>query len=142
MYRFHYFSLGWAPAGRASERTSYELRFRAARPRIGMQCPPGGTLRFFARAVPPCAVRIVQLLGCRVSKAALVSAAFTQYHACLRLTTISERMDMPLDSILSQIAAGKLKLPTGPTAQLSDIVVAHRWMEQNQAAGKIVVLTP
>ncbi len=64
----------------------------------------------------------------------------------VRLTTYSggvpEFMAMPLDSILSDIAAGTLKVPTGPTAQLSDIVVAHRWMEQNQAAGKIVVLTP
>jgi hypothetical protein len=50
-------------------------------------------------------------------------------------------MQMPLDSILADIAAGKLKVPTGPTAHLSDIAVAHRWMEQNQAAGKIVALT-
>jgi NADPH:quinone reductase-like Zn-dependent oxidoreductase len=63
----------------------------------------------------------------------------------VRLTTytggVSEFMQMPLDSILADIAAGKLKVPTGPTAHLSDIAVAHRWMEQNQAAGKIVVLT-
>lgn len=63
----------------------------------------------------------------------------------VRLTTYSggvpEFMEMPLDSILADIAAGKLKVPLGPSARLSDIVVAHRWMEQNQAAGKIVVLT-
>lgn len=64
----------------------------------------------------------------------------------VRLTTYSggvpEFMAMPLDRMLADISAGTLKVPTGPTAQLSDIVVAHRWMEQNQAAGKIVVLTP
>ncbi|MFK4810130.1 zinc-binding alcohol dehydrogenase family protein [Devosia sp. ZW T5_3] len=63
----------------------------------------------------------------------------------VRLTTYSggvpEFMEMPLDSILADIAAGKLKVPLGPSARLSEIVVAHRWMEQNQAAGKIVVLT-
>lgn len=55
---------------------------------------------------------------------------------------VPEFMAMPLDGILSDIATGKLKVPMGPTTQLSEIVVAHRWMEQNQAAGKIVVLTP
>ncbi len=63
----------------------------------------------------------------------------------VRLTTYSggvpEFIEMPLDSILADIAAGKLKVPLGPSARLSEIVVAHRWMEQNQAAGKIVVLT-
>ncbi|UXN71074.1 zinc-binding alcohol dehydrogenase family protein [Devosia neptuniae] len=63
----------------------------------------------------------------------------------VRLTTYSggvpEFMAMPLDSILADIAAGKLKVPLGPSARLGDVVVAHRWMEQNQAAGKIVVLT-
>jgi NADPH:quinone reductase-like Zn-dependent oxidoreductase len=63
----------------------------------------------------------------------------------VRLTTysggVSEFMQMPLDSILTDIALGKLKVPIGRTAQLSEIAVAHRWMEQNQAEGKIVVLT-
>lgn len=64
----------------------------------------------------------------------------------VRLTSysggVAEFMDMPLDRILADIAAGALKIPLGPTTRLSDIVKAHRWMEQNQAAGKIVVLVP
>lgn len=52
---------------------------------------------------------------------------------------VAEFMEMPLDAILADVKAGKLKVPLGQTANLTDIVVAHRWMEQNTAGGKIVI---
>jgi NADPH:quinone reductase-like Zn-dependent oxidoreductase len=50
-------------------------------------------------------------------------------------------MATPLDELAEQVAAGKLRVQIGKTFILDDIVEAHRCMEQNQAGGKIVVLT-
>ena len=47
----------------------------------------------------------------------------------------------PLEKLVEQIAAGKLRVEVGRTFQLDDIVEAHRVMEENRAGGKIVVLT-
>ena len=47
----------------------------------------------------------------------------------------------PLEELVEQIAAGKLRVQVGRTFQLDDIVEAHRVMEENRAGGKIVVLT-
>jgi NADPH:quinone reductase-like Zn-dependent oxidoreductase len=61
------------------------------------------------------------------------------------LTTYSggaeDFMLTPLEQLAEQIAAGYLQVQIGRTFQLDDIVQAHRCMEENQAGGKIVVLT-
>jgi NADPH:quinone reductase-like Zn-dependent oxidoreductase len=53
----------------------------------------------------------------------------------------AEFMASPLDELARQVAAGTLRVQVGKTFMLDEIVEAHRCMEQNQAAGKIVVLT-
>jgi NADPH:quinone reductase-like Zn-dependent oxidoreductase len=50
-------------------------------------------------------------------------------------------MRMPLEDLVEQIAAGDLQVPVGRVFHLDEIVEAHRWMEENRAGGKIVVLT-
>jgi NADPH:quinone reductase-like Zn-dependent oxidoreductase len=50
-------------------------------------------------------------------------------------------MRMPLQELVEQIAAGTLHIQIGKTFHLDEIVEAHRWMEENKAGGKIVVLT-
>jgi NADPH:quinone reductase-like Zn-dependent oxidoreductase len=50
-------------------------------------------------------------------------------------------MLMPLDELVEQVAAGKLRVQVGRVFKLDDIVEAHRCMEENRAGGKIVVLT-
>ena len=46
----------------------------------------------------------------------------------------------PLDDLVGEIAAGRLRVQIGRTFHLDEIVEAHRCMEENQAGGKIVVL--
>jgi len=46
----------------------------------------------------------------------------------------------PFDDLVAEIAAGRLRVQIGQTFRLDQIVEAHRCMEENQAAGKIVVL--
>jgi NADPH:quinone reductase-like Zn-dependent oxidoreductase len=46
----------------------------------------------------------------------------------------------PLDELVEQVAAGALHLHVGKVFRLDEIVEAHRLMEENKAAGKIVVL--
>ncbi|GAM86907.1 hypothetical protein ANO11243_049280 [Dothideomycetidae sp. 11243] len=50
-------------------------------------------------------------------------------------------MNTPLQELADQIAEGKLKIQTGKTFKLDDIVKAHELMDSNTAGGKIVVLT-
>ena len=52
-----------------------------------------------------------------------------------------EFMQTPLDDLAQQIKAGTLRVQIGKTFHLDEIVGAHRCMEENQAGGKIVVLT-
>jgi NADPH:quinone reductase-like Zn-dependent oxidoreductase len=63
----------------------------------------------------------------------------------VNLTTYSggtaEFVDTPLQTVVSEIEAGRMTLKIGPVFQLDDIVEAHRCMEDNAASGKIVVLT-
>jgi NADPH:quinone reductase-like Zn-dependent oxidoreductase len=47
----------------------------------------------------------------------------------------------PLDELVEQVAAGTLPVQVGRVFKLDDIVEAHRYMEENRAGGKIVVLT-
>jgi NADPH:quinone reductase-like Zn-dependent oxidoreductase len=47
----------------------------------------------------------------------------------------------PLDELVEQIVAGTLRVQVGRTFRLDEIVEAHRYMEENKAGGKIVVLT-
>jgi len=54
---------------------------------------------------------------------------------------VEEFMQTPLQDLVEQIAAGALAIPVGKTFKLDDIVEAHRCMEDNEAGGKIVVLT-
>jgi NADPH:quinone reductase-like Zn-dependent oxidoreductase len=50
-------------------------------------------------------------------------------------------MQTPLQDLAEQIAAGRLSVQVGRTFKLADIVEAHRCMQDNEAGGKIVVLT-
>lgn len=60
------------------------------------------------------------------------------------LTTYSggaeDFMRTPLQDLISEIETGTLKARIGATFELDEIVEAHRCMEENRAAGKIVVL--
>lgn len=60
------------------------------------------------------------------------------------LTTYSgdadDFMQTPLDELAQQIAAGELHIQVGRTFVLDEIAAAHLCMEENAAAGKIVVL--
>jgi NADPH:quinone reductase-like Zn-dependent oxidoreductase len=47
----------------------------------------------------------------------------------------------PLDKLAAQIAAGALHIQIGKVFHLDEIVEAHRCMEENNAGGKIVLLT-
>lgn len=49
-------------------------------------------------------------------------------------------MATPLDDLAKLIEDGVLKIPTGKTFMLDEIVEAHKCMEENKAGGKIVVL--
>ena len=50
-------------------------------------------------------------------------------------------MRTPLSDLAKQIADGSLRVQVGRVFKLDQIVEAHRCMEENQAGGKIVVLT-
>jgi NADPH:quinone reductase-like Zn-dependent oxidoreductase len=50
-------------------------------------------------------------------------------------------MAMPFEELAQQIAAGSLRVPAARTFHLDEIAEAHRYMEENRAGGKIVVLT-
>ena len=50
-------------------------------------------------------------------------------------------MRTPLENLVEKIAAGTLHVQVGKTFHLDEIAEAHRCMEENKAAGKIVVLT-
>lgn len=52
-----------------------------------------------------------------------------------------EFMETPLSDLVRRVKEGKLKLQLGRTFELHEIVEAHRFMEKNQALGKLVVLT-
>jgi NADPH:quinone reductase-like Zn-dependent oxidoreductase len=47
----------------------------------------------------------------------------------------------PLDELVEQVAAGRLRVQVGRVFKLDDILEAHRCVEENRAGGKIVVLT-
>ncbi|KAI7334483.1 hypothetical protein KC367_g1551 [Hortaea werneckii] len=49
-------------------------------------------------------------------------------------------MTTPLQALVEDIEAGKLKVTVGKTFKLEDIVEAHRTMDENRAGGKIVVM--
>jgi NADPH:quinone reductase-like Zn-dependent oxidoreductase len=49
-------------------------------------------------------------------------------------------MRTPLEELAGQVAAGTLHVQVGKTFQLDEIAEAHRFMEENKAGGKIVVL--
>jgi NADPH:quinone reductase-like Zn-dependent oxidoreductase len=53
----------------------------------------------------------------------------------------SDFIKTPLQELVDQIAAGTMKIQIGRVVHLDEIVEAHRFMEENQAGGKIVVLT-
>jgi NADPH:quinone reductase-like Zn-dependent oxidoreductase len=63
----------------------------------------------------------------------------------VNLTTYSggsqDFIDTPLQTVVNEIAAGRMTPRIGRVFRLDDIVAAHRCMEDNAAGGKIVVLT-
>ncbi|QKX54273.1 uncharacterized protein TRUGW13939_01358 [Talaromyces rugulosus] len=52
-----------------------------------------------------------------------------------------EFMSTPLNSLISQIEAGSLKVKIGKVFHIDQIVEAHRCMDEGAAQGKVVVLT-
>jgi len=50
-------------------------------------------------------------------------------------------MRTPLEELIEQIAAGTLRVNVGKVFHLDEIAEAHRCMEENEAGGKIVMLT-
>ncbi|WP_248305175.1 zinc-binding alcohol dehydrogenase family protein [Devosia sp. 1566] len=54
---------------------------------------------------------------------------------------VEEFLEMPLNEMAEDVAAGRLLLPLGPRFTLEQIAEAHRCMEENRAGGKIVVVT-
>jgi NADPH:quinone reductase-like Zn-dependent oxidoreductase len=50
-------------------------------------------------------------------------------------------MRMPFQELVNQIEAGALRVQIGTVFHIDQIVEAHRRMEENKAAGKIVVVT-
>jgi NADPH:quinone reductase-like Zn-dependent oxidoreductase len=50
-------------------------------------------------------------------------------------------MKMPFDELIEQVSAGTLHVTIGKTFRLEEIADAHRYMEENRAGGKLVVLT-
>ena len=65
--------------------------------------------------------------------------------AARRLTTYGGTAEdfirTPLQEIVDDIATGRLKVRIGKTFLIDEIVEAHRYMEENRAGGKVVVLT-
>lgn len=63
----------------------------------------------------------------------------------VNLTTYSggaeDFIDTPLQAFVEATEAGTAKIRTGPVFSIDDIVDAHRTMEEDRAAGKIVVVT-
>ena len=63
----------------------------------------------------------------------------------VRLTTYAGGAEdfarTPLQALIDELEAGRARVPLGPVFNLEDIVEAHRCMEENRAAGKIVVVT-
>ena len=63
----------------------------------------------------------------------------------VNLTTYSgdaeDFIDTPLQAFVDAIEAGTAKIHTGPVFSIDDIAEAHRTMEEDRAAGKIVVVT-
>ncbi len=55
--------------------------------------------------------------------------------------TAADLLRMPFEKLAGQIASGTLCIPLAKTFRLGEIVEAHRYMEENKALGKIVVLT-
>ena len=54
--------------------------------------------------------------------------------------TAQDFMRTPLQEIVEKIASGELTVRVGQIFPMSQIVEAHRCMEENRAAGKIVVI--
>lgn len=63
----------------------------------------------------------------------------------VNLTTYSggsqDFIDTPLQTVVHEFEAGRMSIKIGRVFNIDEIVEAHRVMEQNQAGGKIVVLT-
>ncbi|KAF7167008.1 hypothetical protein CNMCM6106_002588 [Aspergillus hiratsukae] len=55
--------------------------------------------------------------------------------------TYEDFMSTPLDAVLTLVKQGSLKLKIGRVLRMEQIVEAHRCMEENEAEGKIVILT-
>jgi NADPH:quinone reductase-like Zn-dependent oxidoreductase len=54
---------------------------------------------------------------------------------------VEDFMALPFQELVDQVAARDLPVPIGKVFRLDEIVEAHRLMDSNEAAGKIVVLT-
>lgn len=53
---------------------------------------------------------------------------------------VADFMRLPLDDLLAEVEAGRLRVPLGQVFSLDSIAEAHQLMESNKAGGKIVVL--
>jgi NADPH:quinone reductase-like Zn-dependent oxidoreductase len=63
----------------------------------------------------------------------------------VRLTTYDggaeDFMLTPLEELVEKITAGQLPIQVGKVFKLDQIIDAHRCVEENEAGGKVVVLT-
>lgn len=53
----------------------------------------------------------------------------------------TEFRELPLTELLKQIENGSMQIKVGKVFELDQIAEAHETMENNQARGKVVVLT-
>ena len=55
--------------------------------------------------------------------------------------TSADLLQMPFETLTMQVATGALRIPLAKNFHLEEIAKAHRYMEENKALSKIVVLT-
>ncbi|RMY61368.1 hypothetical protein D0865_01035 [Hortaea werneckii] len=83
----------------------------------------------------------ISTLGCCIMTSPFEPMAAIPSSVCLTIYADPDGfMTTPLQALVEEIEAGKLKVTVGKTFKLEDIVEAHRTMDENRAGGKIVVM--
>ena len=83
---------------------------------------------------------LTQTIGWELSSFAPMGAIPTSVCLTAYSGGPDEFMSTPLQDLVNQIEAGKLKVSVAKTFRLDEMAEAHRMMEENRAGGKIVVL--
>ena len=73
----------------------------------------------------------------------ILTASFIPSAVCLTVYDGNEKdfARTPLQQMVEDVEAGKMKIAIGKVYKLDEIVQAHELMDSNRAGGKIVVLT-